>query len=646
MKVLGLKKRWLILSFCAMTIQCFSQNITTLTYDATAQVDFGNPDLHLTLWSKCDGSVLFNFGGDRNVKNFTYTFNGAAPTVINAPGANPITSNTVYFGSEASADDNKYDINVFFGNYEYSTYVSANFQYKYLGQWFVKTIDVYYSHLGAQTLNSIDFEFAELAAPNLYNATYAGPFIPGPNYYYVFDWHETINNTFPEGGIWSPNALQVGQQLGENDPLYTIASPHFYCRANETLPQDYEVKPTLYIYKNYDALPDASGQQQFQCSNKVQKTIQLDNLCDYVGELSVVPGVNEFQPVVHTSDLTNSALAPFVTSHKLYYDWQQGQNSSQDVIFDNNYPVNYGNTPGTKTILELITFQGGCQCASTYSYNTNDPCMNMSNISYTIQYENGVNSFVFTPACYLGSATQGPYTYTLDFGDGSFATGVGSGSCPPSGTGPTYAHNFNGSGPFTVVQTTDFGGDSEPCVTYLTLSQAVILNNEYCCENFSLDNSTTAYWISAWVMEEHLTQQKTYENTFIEIEFLGGGNIVPPYQFYPTGDLVEGWQRIVGKFSIPTGALKMNIHLASASDEGNIVSYFDDVRIHPFNASMKSYVYDPETFWLTAELDDNNYATFYEYDNEGQLIRIKKETARGIMTIQESRSSNVIKHEE
>ena len=55
---------------------------------------------------------------------------------------------------------------------------------------------------------------------------------------------------------------------------------------------------------------------------------------------------------------------------------------------------------------------------------------------------------------------------------------------------------------------------------------------------------------------------------------------------------------------------------------------------------MKSYVYDPITLWLTAELDDNNYATFYEYDQEGQLIRIKKETARGIMTIQESRSSN------
>ncbi len=54
---------------------------------------------------------------------------------------------------------------------------------------------------------------------------------------------------------------------------------------------------------------------------------------------------------------------------------------------------------------------------------------------------------------------------------------------------------------------------------------------------------------------------------------------------------------------------------------------------------MKSYVYDPVTLRLAAELDDNNYATFYQYDEEGKLIRIKKETERGVETIQESREA-------
>jgi hypothetical protein len=54
---------------------------------------------------------------------------------------------------------------------------------------------------------------------------------------------------------------------------------------------------------------------------------------------------------------------------------------------------------------------------------------------------------------------------------------------------------------------------------------------------------------------------------------------------------------------------------------------------------MKSYVYNPVNLRLMAEMDENNYATFYEYDDEGTLIRVKKETERGIMTIKETRSA-------
>jgi len=54
---------------------------------------------------------------------------------------------------------------------------------------------------------------------------------------------------------------------------------------------------------------------------------------------------------------------------------------------------------------------------------------------------------------------------------------------------------------------------------------------------------------------------------------------------------------------------------------------------------MKSYVYDPISKKLVAELDERNYATFYEYDEEGKLIRVKKETEKGIKTIQENRNS-------
>jgi len=141
------------------------------------------------------------------------------------------------------------------------------------------------------------------------------------------------------------------------------------------------------------------------------------------------------------------------------------------------------------------------------------------------------------------------------------------------------------------------------------------------------------YWISAWVKEDVFEQVKSYNNAKLEVAFVGSGQ--PSIQLTTSGNIIEEWQRIVGDFTIPVGTSDIEISLVN---NGNAVAFFDDIRVHPFNASMKSYVYDPETLLLTAELDDNNYATFYEYDKEGKLIRIKKETSRGIMTIQESRS--------
>jgi hypothetical protein len=62
---------------------------------------------------------------------------------------------------------------------------------------------------------------------------------------------------------------------------------------------------------------------------------------------------------------------------------------------------------------------------------------------------------------------------------------------------------------------------------------------------------------------------------------------------------------------------------------------------------MKAFVYSPVDKRLKsaggklmATLDENNYATMYEYDREGNLVRVKKETAKGIMTVSETRQGN------
>lgn len=102
-----------------------------------------------------------------------------------------------------------------------------------------------------------------------------------------------------------------------------------------------------------------------------------------------------------------------------------------------------------------------------------------------------------------------------------------------------------------------------------------------------------------------------------------------------TGVRIEGWQRYESVVPVFEGT-SMSI-AAVAPDDRNI--FVDDIRVQPFSSAMKSYAYNPENLRLMAELDENNYATFYEYDDDGSLIRVKKETERGIMTIRESRSA-------
>lgn len=140
--------------------------------------------------------------------------------------------------------------------------------------------------------------------------------------------------------------------------------------------------------------------------------------------------------------------------------------------------------------------------------------------------------------------------------------------------------------------------------------------------------------ISAWVKEVgDTTLRPTYTNNKIVVT-----DGVKAVTFYPSGSIIEGWQRYEAVFAIDAASTQLTISLQSI---GAIAAYFDDLRIHPFNANMKSFAFHPVNLRLMAELDENNYATLYEYDDDGTLIRLKKETQRGVKTIKETRSALV-----
>jgi len=150
------------------------------------------------------------------------------------------------------------------------------------------------------------------------------------------------------------------------------------------------------------------------------------------------------------------------------------------------------------------------------------------------------------------------------------------------------------------------------------------------------------YVLSAWTKVDLQNQVKHYENTSIKIKYLDADNDeINNDVFWTSGRIIEGWQRIYEEFEIPENTVSIAIVLQNRS---TMPTYFDDIRIHPFNGNMKSFAYDPETQRLMAELDENNYSTYYEYDSEGGLIRVKKETEKGIYTIQETRSKSAIKN--
>lgn len=142
------------------------------------------------------------------------------------------------------------------------------------------------------------------------------------------------------------------------------------------------------------------------------------------------------------------------------------------------------------------------------------------------------------------------------------------------------------------------------------------------------------YVISAWVKVVNTNPLNiepfaTYaDNGKRNITFCG-------QTFEPTGPIIEGWQRIEGT---ATYSGNDDIIIQNNTHPDYHQMYVDDIRIFPADGNMVSYVYNPVDYKLQATLDDNNYATFYIYDESGTMVSSRQETERGIVSLQEARS--------
>jgi hypothetical protein len=149
------------------------------------------------------------------------------------------------------------------------------------------------------------------------------------------------------------------------------------------------------------------------------------------------------------------------------------------------------------------------------------------------------------------------------------------------------------------------------------------------CTGGFYPESNKAYIFSCWVRVDK--PQPILSNSEAVVRISHDNGVLADLK--AEGPIIEGWQRIEGSFTTPAQFQGIRLRFNKG---GNHPALYDDIRIFPADANMVSYVYDDLRLRHTYTLDENNYFTKYEYNNQGELIRIKKETEKGIITLQES----------
>lgn len=109
---------------------------------------------------------------------------------------------------------------------------------------------------------------------------------------------------------------------------------------------------------------------------------------------------------------------------------------------------------------------------------------------------------------------------------------------------------------------------------------------------------------------------------------------------------VGEWVLLEYQFDLPASGLAAQtacqLELSSMALDANgnpLTVVVDDVRIQPNAAEMKTHVYDSKSFKLLATFGAEHFGAFYQYNDEGALIRTLVETERGLKTVQESQGN-------
>jgi hypothetical protein len=170
--------------------------------------------------------------------------------------------------------------------------------------------------------------------------------------------------------------------------------------------------------------------------------------------------------------------------------------------------------------------------------------------------------------------------------------------------------------------------------------QRRICSEDPIMNRLSFDVSTGKFITSFWIKSSAPAMDYSSDFTFaIETKNGGGAFITLPPAAIKKSGIINGWQKFDYEFKLG-GTYAANSEIRFKLNAIHEL-HLDDFRVQPYNSNMVCTVYDPYQMRPCAQLDDRNYATIMEYDNEGMLVRKKKETLKGIYTLEETRSSTI-----
>jgi len=113
-------------------------------------------------------------------------------------------------------------------------------------------------------------------------------------------------------------------------------------------------------------------------------------------------------------------------------------------------------------------------------------------------------------------------------------------------------------------------------------------------------------------------------------------NALPPVPMKVVARVGE-WVLCEAEVILPTGSTNYSIEIGCLNVSANLgTTWIDDVRIQPKAAQMSAYVYDANNYRLLATFDDQHFGMYYQYNDEGKLVRKMIETERGLRTVQET----------